>query len=55
MIAAGMSQAIADMYVEMGRAIGSGILLEDFEKYRPNGWGPTKLADFVPEFAAVYN
>jgi uncharacterized protein YbjT (DUF2867 family) len=55
MIAAGMSKAIADMYVEMGRAIGSGILLEDFEKHRPNEWGPTKLAEFGPEFAAVYN
>ena len=55
MIAAGMSKAIADMYVEMGRAIGSGILFEDFGRHRPNEWGPAKLADFVPEFAAVYN
>ena len=55
MIAAGMSKAIADMYVEMGRAIGTGILFEDFETHRPNEWGPVKLADFVPEFAAVYN
>lgn len=55
MIAAGMSQAIANMYVEMGRVIGSGVLFEDFEKHRPNEWGPTKLSDFSSEFAAVYN
>ena len=55
MIAAGMSTAIADMYVEMGRAIGSGVLFEDFEKHRPDVWVTTKLSDFVPEFAAVYN
>ncbi len=55
MIAAGMSKAIADMYVEMGRAIGSGVLFEDFENHRPNVWAPTKLSDFVPELAIVYN
>jgi uncharacterized protein YbjT (DUF2867 family) len=55
MIAAGMSKAIADIYVEMGRAIGSGALFEDFEKHRPKVYGPTKLSDFVPEFVATYN
>jgi uncharacterized protein YbjT (DUF2867 family) len=51
MTAAGMSAAIAGVYVEMGNAIGSGILFEDF---KPAIWGSTKLADFAKEFAAVY-
>ena len=55
MIAAGMSKAIAAMYVEMGRTIGSGELFKDFQNHRPDFWGPTKLSDFTPEFAAVYN
>ena len=55
LITAGMSKAIALMYVEMGKTIGSGLLFEDFKKHRPQMWGPTKLADFAPEFAAVYN
>jgi uncharacterized protein YbjT (DUF2867 family) len=51
----GQIEDIVRLYVEMGRAIGSGILFEDFETHRPNEWGPAKLADFVPEFTAVYN
>jgi uncharacterized protein YbjT (DUF2867 family) len=52
---AGMSAAIAGVYVEMGRAIDSGILFEDFKRYNPKVWGDTKLNDFVKEFAAVYH
>jgi len=55
MSAAGMSGAIAGTYVEMGHAISSGILFEDFNRHIPEVWGPTKLADFTKEFAAVYN
>jgi uncharacterized protein YbjT (DUF2867 family) len=55
MTVAGMSAAIAGVYVEMGRAIGSGLLFEDFNQYEPAVWGSTKLADFASEFAAVYN
>ncbi len=51
---AGMSEAIARTYVEMGTAINSGILFEDFNEHRPDVWGSTKLVDFVKEFAAVY-
>jgi uncharacterized protein YbjT (DUF2867 family) len=54
MIAAGMSEAIASLYVEMGRAIGSGILFEDFRNHRPEAWGKIKLREFAIEFAAVY-
>jgi uncharacterized protein YbjT (DUF2867 family) len=55
MKAAGMSEAIAHVYVEMGKAIESGALFEDFEAHKPLELGPTKLTDFVNEFAAVYN
>jgi hypothetical protein len=54
MIGAGMSEAIARVYVEMGRAINSGLLFEDFNQHKPEVWGSTKLNDFVNEFAAVY-
>jgi putative NADH-flavin reductase len=52
---AGMSEAIARVYVEMGMAIESGVLFEDFEAHKPREFGSTKLTDFVNEFAAVYN
>jgi len=55
MTAAGMSPAIAGTYVEMGHAISSGILFEDFNRHKPRVWGPTKLVDFAKEFAAVYH
>jgi uncharacterized protein YbjT (DUF2867 family) len=55
MTTAGMSGAIAGTYVEMGHAISSGILFEDFNRHKPEVWGPTKLADFAKEFAAVYH
>jgi uncharacterized protein YbjT (DUF2867 family) len=54
MTAAGMSEAIASTYVEMGKAMNSGILFEDFNRHRPRVWGSTKLEDFAKEFAAVY-
>jgi len=54
MTSAGMSEAIASTYVEMGNAINSGILFEDFDQHKPDVWGSTKLVDFVKEFAAVY-
>ena len=55
MTSAGMSAAIASTYVEMGTAIKSGILFEDFEAHKPQVWGKIKLNDFAHEFAAVYN
>jgi uncharacterized protein YbjT (DUF2867 family) len=55
MTAAGMSGTIAGTYIEMGRAISSGILFEDFERNKPGVWGMTKLAEFAKEFAAVYH
>ncbi|PBQ34953.1 NAD-dependent dehydratase [Sphingobacteriaceae bacterium] len=55
MTSAGMSPAIAATYVEMGNAINSGKLFEDFNKNKPAVWGATKFADFLNEFAHVYN
>jgi uncharacterized protein YbjT (DUF2867 family) len=54
MIAAGMSEAIASTYVEMGHAIGSGILFEDFHMHQPKSLESTKLSDFANDFAAIY-
>jgi uncharacterized protein YbjT (DUF2867 family) len=54
MTSAGMSEAIAGTYVEMGNAINSGILFEDFNQHKPEVWGTIKLIDFAKEFAAVY-
>ncbi|GAB3573100.1 Rossmann-fold NAD(P)-binding domain-containing protein [Hymenobacter daeguensis] len=54
MTAAGMSPAIAGTYVELGQAIGSGMLFQDFEDQRPAIEGGIPLADFAQEFAAVY-
>lgn len=51
---AGLSKSIADLYVEMGHAIGSGILFEDFHQHEPVLVGRTKITDFANEFAAVY-
>jgi uncharacterized protein YbjT (DUF2867 family) len=55
MMSAGMSEAIAGVYVEMGRSIDSGLLYEDFDAHKPQERGATTLNDFVKEFAAVYN
>lgn len=54
MTSAGISKVVADVYVEMGNAINSGILFDDFNRHQPEVWGSTKLPDFAKEFAAVY-
>ena len=54
MSSAGMSEAIAGTYLEMGNAINSGILFEDFDQHKPDVWWSIKLVDFAKEFAAVY-
>lgn len=50
---AGLSESLSKLYVEMGHAIGSGILFEDFHQ-QPAFVGKTKLTDFANEFAVVY-
>ena len=54
MTGAGIPPAIASTFVEMGTAVRSGVLWEDYDKNKPAGLGKTKLDDFADEFAAVY-
>jgi len=55
MTGAGLPPAIASTFVEMGSAVRSGILWEDYDKNKPATLGKTKLGDFAKEFATVYN
>jgi uncharacterized protein YbjT (DUF2867 family) len=52
---AGLPEEIAKNYIEMGQAINSGKMAEDYWKHRPSSLGKTKLKDFAPIFAAAYN
>ncbi|HEY4334424.1 MAG TPA: NAD(P)H-binding protein [Puia sp.] len=54
MIGAGLPEEIAKNYAEMGVAIRTGIMFEDYKKHTPVH-SPTKLEDFAKEFAAAYN
>ena len=51
----GFPENVVKNYVEMGHAIHSGIMLEDYWKNHPDKLGKTKLEDFAKTFAAVYN
>lgn len=53
MVQAGLSEEVAKNYVEMGDAIRTGILFEDYKLHQPV-LGKIKLADFAKQFAAVY-
>lgn len=53
LLAAGLSEEVAKNYTEMGVAIRTGIMFEDYQKHRPAP-SPTKLEDFAKEFAAAY-
>jgi uncharacterized protein YbjT (DUF2867 family) len=52
---AGLPEDIARNYVEMGNAMDSGIMTEDYFKQGKGPTGKVKLDDFAKEFAAVYN
>lgn len=52
---AGVPQAMAQKYAEMGRAMRTGIMWEDYFKNKPSSLGKTKLEDFATSFAHVYN
>lgn len=54
MIQAGMPESMVSKYVEMGGAMRSGKMWEDFDQHRPEEFGQTKLEDFAKEFAAAY-
>jgi uncharacterized protein YbjT (DUF2867 family) len=51
---AGLSEEVAKNYVEMGQALRSGLMTEDYWKHRPEAFGKTRLEDFAKVFAAVY-
>lgn len=55
MIQAGLPEEIARNYVEMGDAIRSKVLFEDYYKNKPAILGKTRLEDFASEFALAYN
>lgn len=54
MLQAGLSEEIAKNYVEMGQALNSGKMSEDYLKNRSGKLGTIKLDDFAKEFAAIY-
>lgn len=54
LLQAGLPDTMADKYVEMGAALRSGKMAEDYLKNRPQQFGKTKLEDFAKEFAAAY-
>ena len=55
LLRAGFSKEIAADFIELGNAINSGKLVEDYWKNRPSRLGRVKLADFAEIFALAYN
>ena len=55
MLQAGLPPEIARNYVEMGNAVGGGILWEDYNRNKPVEFGSTKLEDFAVDFAGRFN
>ena len=54
MLQAGLSEDLSDNYIEMGHAIDSGIMFEDYWSNKQE-LGKVKLNDFAQTFAAAYN
>lgn len=55
MAQAGLPEGMVNKYVEMGRAIRSGKMWEEYLTQRPQQFGSTKLENFAQGFAAAYN
>lgn len=55
LLQAGFPEPLVEKYVEMGSAMRSGKMWEDFVNHRPEQFGKTKLEDFSKEFAGAYN
>ena len=51
---AGLSDPIANTYIEMGSAMRKGLLFEDYLKNKPPYAGKVKLEDFAVEFQGKY-
>lgn len=54
MVGAGLPEEMAKKYAEMGSAMRSGKMWEDFLQHHPQTFGKTKLEDFANHFAAAY-
>ena len=54
LLAAGLPREVASNYTEMGSAIRSGKLQEDFQLNRPSVSGKVKLEDFARQFKEAY-
>jgi uncharacterized protein YbjT (DUF2867 family) len=54
MISAGLPEEMAKKYVEMGSAMRTGKMWEDFLQHYPQTSGKIKLEDFANDFAAAY-
>ena len=54
MEANGIPPHIAALFVELGAAIHSGVLRQDYDQYKPAVMGKVKLADYAKEFAASF-
>lgn len=52
---AGLPEEIAKNYTEMGHAMRTGVMSEDYLKNRPQQFGKTKLEDFAKQFAGAYS
>ncbi|QEM11132.1 NmrA family NAD(P)-binding protein [Mucilaginibacter rubeus] len=52
---AGVPPEMTRNFVEMGTAVRSAKIWEDYDKHRPAAKGKVSLHDFAKEFAAVYN
>ena len=55
MLQAGLPQEIARNFAEMGNALHTGIMQEDYWKHHPEKLGKVKIENFAKTFAAVYN
>lgn len=55
LLQAGFPEPMVEKYVEMGGAIRSGKMFEDYVSHRPKEFGKIKLEDFAKEFAGAYN
>ena len=54
MLGAGLNESFAKLYKEMGQALRSGQMQEEYWKNRPEQLGSYKLEDFAKEFAGAY-
>jgi uncharacterized protein YbjT (DUF2867 family) len=54
-VQAGLPKELAENYTEMGHALKTGKMAEDYWKHRPAILGKVKLADFAAVFATAYH